>query len=277
MGVNDVFDGIADKIESDLGNQPAPETRESTSTAPSNSEILELDKIEKFKFEGQEWSPKDLKNAYLRQQDYTRKTQDLARERDTVEGYKSEKRFVDNLFLDLKNVKDNPALADQFRKIYPEKFHTYLDFIEAKKDLQNGQPQQNPEYALLKKDLDEVKGHFQQQRVQAAEAQIDAVISKLAPQYKMADEETVIVRARVASEGGVKLTPDVWEKIYKDVHDKNMARYKDHYEQQIKEQQAVNSKGRDIGKGGGTPGSAPKKRTFDEATADAVRELSSRH
>lgn len=290
MGIDEVFNEVASKAEasrgSDQSSEPKAEQSSGSSTADKEGasqapEVLDLDKVERFKFDGREMTPKEAKLAWMRLQDYTSKTQELAKDRETLKEYQSEKQFVDNLYTDLQNVKNNPGLADQFRQIYPDKFHTYLDILQA----QQSQPSQNgpahlaanPELLSMKKELSEVKNYFQEQRVQAAEAQIDAIVSKLSPKYPLADEETVLVRARAANDQGVKVTPEVWEEIYKGVNEKNAARYKQHYEKQVKEQQAANSNGKDIGKGGGTPGAAPKKRSFDEATRDAIAELSARH
>ncbi len=84
--------------------------------------IVELDKLEKFKYRGKEWTPKDLEAATLRQSDYTKKTQELAQER----------RFVENLPYDLMAVSRDPAKASQFKQVYPEKFHQFLeDFLSS--------------------------------------------------------------------------------------------------------------------------------------------------
>lgn len=281
MGIDEAFNEVTAKaVEAATSNQSeTPKESLAPSTAPSNSEILDLDKVEKFKFEGREMTREEAKNSWLRQQDYTRKTQELAKERESYKESQTDKQFSENLYADLKNVRDNPELADKFRQVYPEKYHSYLDILEAKQQEASApvKLQADPEMYGIKKELAEVKGYFQEQRVQAAEAQIDAIISKLSPKYPLADEETALVRARAANENGVKLTAESWEDIYKGIHEKNLARYKEHYEKQVKEQQTANKNGKDTGKGGGIPGSAPKKLSWDDADKSAFAAMSGRN
>jgi hypothetical protein len=83
----------------------------------TNSQISELEKLEKIKYNGKVLSGKDLarelKEGSLRLSDYTKKTQAIAEER----------KYYDNLAVDLQKLKANPALVDQFKSIYPQKFH----------------------------------------------------------------------------------------------------------------------------------------------------------
>jgi hypothetical protein len=102
---------VVEQIE---GGNDSPSAQQSEAAPESTPQtVAELDKLEKFKFEGQEYTPQELKNAILRQSDYTRKTQEFSQER----------RFYDNLQADLRSVRSNPALAAEFRRTYPEKFH----------------------------------------------------------------------------------------------------------------------------------------------------------
>ncbi len=280
MGAEDTFSAVAAKMET-AAPEAAPAGRDqapSTSGAPeSNNSILDLDRVEKFKIDGQEMSLKDLKNAMLRQQDYTRKTQEVARERELYKARESEQKFVDNLDSDLENVRNNPNLADQFRQLYPEKFHKYLNFVVQKAQQEQGNQTQDPQFNSMKQEFNQIKEYLTTQRVEAAEAQIEAMVSKYAPKYPLADTEVVLGRAIKAHEAGVKLTPESWENIYKTAHEKIEKISNDFQQTKVKEQQSANKKGRDAGVGGAPPGAAPKKRTFDEATADAIASLGGRH
>lgn len=280
MGVDDVFNGeVANKAATATEAARSGESSDQSSLAPETAEsskaVLDLDKAEKVMFNGREMTLKELKTAYMQNRDYTQKTQEIAREREQYREALADRDFMQALKFDLDKVRGNPMLADQFRQIYPEKFHAYLDYILPKTD-QGGQ-RIDPDLQAFKNEFQEMKSHLQEQRVQAAESEISAHMAKLAPKYPLADPETVLVRATAANAQGVKLTADNWEKIYKQLHEKTDKLYKDHYSKQVKEQQSANRKGREMSPGGGTVGAAPKKRTFDEATADAIRELSDRH
>jgi hypothetical protein len=89
----------------------------SAETPEAAPELVDLDTMDKFKFGGREWTPKELEAAYMRQQDYSRKTQEIAQER----------KYYDNLPYDLDMVKNNPALVNQFKQVYPAKFHSWID------------------------------------------------------------------------------------------------------------------------------------------------------
>ena len=91
-----VFEGITDKVEEKFSSDQPEKTQESNSEASKSESaqaILELDKVKEFLFEGQKFTPQELKNAWLRQQDYTRKTQELARERESVREVQREKQY----------------------------------------------------------------------------------------------------------------------------------------------------------------------------------------
>src|SRR4051812_16401412 len=86
----------------------APETAPPSESPSQGTEIgnaasapFDLGKIDKFNWEGEEWSVKDLKNAVLRQKDYSQKTEAIAQDR----------KYYENLSFDLAKVRENPALA----------------------------------------------------------------------------------------------------------------------------------------------------------------------
>lgn len=234
-------------------------------TAP---QILDLDSVDKFKFGGKEWTPGDFKNSVMFHSDYSRKTQALAEER----------KYYDNLSADLATVRKNPQMASEFKKHYPEKFHAYLDYVspnQPKPDANTGKsdsPYAN-DPALMER-LDRLESDHKERQVQLIEAEIDARFKTLSPKYPMADEEAVIARALALDSRGEKLTPKVWESIFKSVHDQGQKRAEKFYADKVEKQKTANQKGRDVAAGGGTPGTAPKApRTIKEATAAAIDEL----
>lgn len=244
---------------------PSTESQETPS-------VVDIGSLEKFKFEGKEWTPADLKSAYMRHSDYTKKTTALAEER----------KYYDNLADDLANVKSNPQLLEQFKQIYPEKFHRYLDYVVAKEEARQERieqdQQQKQQYAQLDpeimKDLQQWKSDMKERQVQAATAEIDAVMSKNATKFPLADEEAVLARAQLLQSQGTKLTPQVWEGIYKSIHGKVKTLMDKNRSTEIKEQNKLTSQGRDIGAGGGVPGAAPKlPKSIKEASSNLLRDL----
>lgn len=267
-------------------NSEAPVTNESTEVKADNQPVAtlpELEKLERFKYDGREWTPADLKSAVMMQKDYTQKTQEISQER----------KYYDNLAADLKYVRENPTLANEFRKIYPEKFHSYLDFAaatqqQAGQQHQNvqGQPQQvqlPPEFQNLKKDFDQLRTAWSSQETEKEMAKIDNIFQTMGKKYEHADERTVLATAQAAYQQGLKqngdgyrLTDAQWEQIFKSEHERSQARYESFYKNKISQQQEANKKARDAGPGGGTPGQAPPKRSFKEATADAIAHFEGR-
>lgn len=240
---------------------PGQEGQEQTAEA---AQVIELDSVPKFKFAGKEWTPKDFQGAYMMQADYTRKTQALAEER----------KYYENLNADLDAVKQNPSLAEQFKAVYPEKFHQFLGYVapaapaaEKKESTPGIDPQFMERFSRVEKELHDRK-------VQAAEAELDALSTKFSKQYPLADEEIVLARAQALVDRGEKLTQTVWDGLWKGSHEKNQKVFEQRYSAQVKEQKTANSKGKDASAGGGMPGQAPKTpRTIKEASELALREL----
>lgn len=236
------------------------ETPEQTSAAP----IVDLDSVEKFRYAGREWTPKDFQGAYMMQSDYTKKTQALSEER----------KYYDNLQTDLDQVKANPQLAAEFRKVYPKNFHRYLDYVtpaQAAAEMKQTQSPGKLDQAVEDR-INRIESAFHEQKVAAVEAELDAKFKTLAAKYDFADEEAVIARAQALLGRGEKLTDKVWDSLWKSVHDRNLKISDQRQAEKVKKQTQVNAQGKDMGSGGGTPGSAPKvARTIKEA-ANFARE-----
>jgi hypothetical protein len=235
-------------------------------------EILNLDSVEKFRFDNKEWTPKDLRSAYLMQSDYTKKTQEIAQER----------KFYDNLEFDLHQVKNNPSLAAQFKSIYPEKFHKFLGYVSqgssAGQATAQTQTEQKSQYAQIDPSLVErfnrLESSIHEQKVQAAEADLNEKCAKYSKEFPFADEEAVLARASALLDRGTKLTDQVWEGLWKSVHERNEKIASQFYSQKVNQQKTMNSKGKDIARGGGTPAQAPRvAKTIREASQFALQEL----
>jgi hypothetical protein len=242
--------------------------------------IAELDKMDKFKFQGQEWTPKDLEKAVMRQKDYTQKTQSLAEERKQMEAFKNESKFYENLYFDLQKVKsasekgDN-SLVNEFLQVYPEKFHSYLKEILGTTSQQPAQKQQSQPFDFeTATRLQKVEKVIYEQEVAKNEAYISSTVDKMSKKYPDAIPEMAIARVYEAHNAGTKITEKEWEKAFQQVDEQIKGVVKARYGDLVKKQQEANQKGRDVDSGGGTMGRAPEKfKSLGDVTKFAISDL----
>lgn len=294
--MDNTFGNIANQMVSDLSEQGSSPSNDNQVSSNSSSQALssereqevaqalaELDKMDKFKFQGQEWTPKDLEKAILRQKDYTQKTQSLSDER---KSFGDERKFYENLAWDLMKLRDNPSMVQEFVKVYPQQFHQYAEqFLkQASNQVQQqgnqGQPpqQSHADVQTLSR-LERLEKFYNDQEVAKNETEIKNIMTSMSTKYPDAAnfQEMVLGRAYESHTQGTQLTPQVWEDIYKQVNDQVGSMLKTKYGDLVKKQQAANVKARDVGAGGGTVGTAPKKfKGFKEATAAAIADLTNR-
>lgn len=246
--------------------------------APESNQpsIAELEKLERFRFEGREWTPQELKKNILFHNDYTRKTQELAESRKSVE---TEQLFRDNFKVDFEKVLQNPDLMNVFKQYYPAHWvavaEKILDMSKSQSQTQSQtQTQQGPgvDPGLMKR-IDYIEKTFQQREVEALEKSLDSEFVKLGQKYPKANQELVLARAQLLSDQKIDILKDGnLEKVFKDLHDVESSREKQWRENLLREQKQANAKGRDTGKGGGTPGKAPEKLSMKEARARMMSE-----
>ncbi len=246
--------------------------------APS---LTELDKLERFKYQGQEWTPKDLEKAILRQKDYTQKTQQIAEERKQIESLKAEEKFYVNLAADLRLIEKNPNLASEFIKVYPQKFHSYLkQVLQDNRQAQPSQGQQ-PSYDVdVMSELQQMRSFIHKQEVEKNTVEINSLVDKYSKTYPDAIPELAIGRVfeaynqLLAQDPNAKLTAKMWEDTFKTVDQEIKQMVKTKYGDLVKKQTAANSKARDVDSGGGTPGRAPKKfKNLGEVRDFAIQDL----
>ena len=239
----------------EASSQVTEDVQPSTPEADGNiteQQLVELDKLDKFKFQGKEWNTKDLLSGFMRQSDYTHKTTEMAKDR----------KYYDHLSADLENVRNRPELAAQFKQLYPEKFHSYLRLLQQE---QMSEPDKEsaqslslpPEVKKLVERFDVIEGHYKEQQVKSTQAQLDAIIDPLNKKYPFADEEAALARGQMLHDKGVELTQERWEEIYKTIHSRNESAWKANKSEQIKKQKEANLKGSDAPSGGGIPGGKP--------------------
>lgn len=232
----------------------------------SEPQVIDLDSTEKFKFQGREWTPKELRDAYMMQSDYTRKTQAIAEER----------KYYDNLTHDLEAVSKNPALIEEFKKVYPEKYHAYLNYITKNTPQQSQQVEQQSNgidpkflerFQKLEQTMTSWEKEMHEKQVAAIDAELDAKFKQLSEKYPMADEEAVIARAQALLGRGEKLDDKIWDSLWKSVNERNQKLAEQFYSKKVTEQKQANKMGKDIASGGGSVGQAPvKPRTIKDAT-----------
>lgn len=242
--------------------EAAPETQEATQ---AQQELIDLDKVERFRFAGREWTPKDFQGAHMMQADYTRKTQALAEER----------KYYDNLQADLAAVKQNPSLAEKFRAIYPEKYHNFLEYAglsQAQKQQAQAQ-QSNIDPAFLDR-FNRLESTLKEREVQAIEAELDSKFKTLSVKYPLADEEAVLARAQALVDKGQSLNDKAWDSLWKSVNERNQKIAEKFYADKVNKQKLAHSKNKDVASGGGIPGQAPKMpKNLREASAMALQEI----
>lgn len=276
-----MLEGLENEGSVDTSAEPVEnlvEGNEQEKPEQPKPDLIDLDSAAKFKFEGREWTPKDFRQAYMLHADYTRKTQEVAKERS----------YYDNLSADLDKVKSDPSLVAEFRRVYPEKFHAYLNYVvqEAKKE-EAVQGQVDPKLQKYEERLNRIESEYREREVAAIEAELDSKFKVLSGKYSFADEETVLARAsalldklreEASPNDRAKLTlkDDHWDRIWKSVHERNQKRADQYYAEKIGKQKKANMDGRDTGSGGATPGQAPRQpRRIKDATQFALDEIES--
>jgi hypothetical protein len=247
--------------------------------------LIDLDQVEKFRYKGEDWDRERLEKSMLMQADYTRKSQSFAKEK---QEFAKQQKFYDNLAIDLASVAKNPSLVDKFKEIYPEKFHSYLKHYESfmgnpgtpNQGQTAGQPAKPTADPALLNRLEQVEGRFREQEIAAAEAQLDGVIKKYTEKYPYADENTVTTKAialldhlKSQGEGDRPLTERQWDALFKNEHERVKKMAEGRYKEEVKKQIQSNRAARDSASGGSPAGRSPEKRSFKQATEDAIRDM----
>ncbi len=254
---------------------PGEQQRTESPATPIN-DVADLDKLEKFMFEGKEWTKEDLRKSILMHQDYTRKTQEVANERKSIE---QERKFTENVPYDLEKLARDPNLIDQFKRVYPKQYHAAADKILASLGVspKASRPSENAIPEEWRAELDQVKSMVKAYETEKYEAQLNSTFNTLKAKYPKAREDVIIFKARAELEAGKPpLTETQFEKLFKDEHESSKRAFDEYHLSMIKDQKAANKKGRDVPSGGETPTSPPKKMTMREATEAAIRDLSNR-
>ncbi len=288
MDADSAFDAITEKIDSDLKGNASVESNtqesqdsklEDNTSGLTAQQVVELEKVGKFKWEGKEWTPEELKKAALRLDDYTKKTQTLAEERKSLD---SERKYYENLYADLASVRSNPELAREFVKVYPEKFHSYLKSVltntQERTDSQTpvNHQQVTPDVELLSR-VNKLESHFTKQEVEKAKLEIKSTVDELAKKYTNVGQDfkdMVYAQAFEFYEKNKTINPEAWDSIFKNLDTRLEKAFQARYADLVKKQTTANSKAKDVEPGGGTVGRAPKKfKSLDEVEKQMLSDL----
>jgi hypothetical protein len=256
------------------GEAPDTETSLSEAAAPeATREIVDLDKLERFRFGGKELTAKELRNATLMREDYTRKTQEVAEAR----------RYADNFPIDLEKVVRNPKLLSELKRIYPADYVKVAErLIKANSTTapnpSDGKTQVAPEVMSkieeIQSRLDTWDNQQRELQVQRLQSDLDKQFDTMSKKYPNAIPEVVNSRAIVVAENNHEITPKVIETLFKQHDDEMKKRVQSITKTRVEEQRKVNAQGRGIGAGGGTPGHAPKQaKTMKEAKAQMFADI----
>lgn len=261
------------------GSQPDPVTGQQTDASRAAADqsavedLLDLDAVPKFKYQGKEYTHEEFQKTQMFEKDYRKKTAEIAKEQ----------KYSVNLKADLAKVKRDPTLAEEFRSKYPEKYHDYLDLVleqaerEEARDNSNSRNQSTDDevspavakrLADMQKKLDKYESRFKESdekdhaaKVSGIQQKLDQLFSGFEKKYDLAVEDAVLAKAEVllAKNPEYKMTDAAWERLWKENHALNEAKYQKRYEARVKEQLAKNQEGGDIGRGGGTPSTGRKR------------------
>jgi len=257
------------------------DNQEQATDNDSMEAVADLSKFSRFKLGEEELTPDQLRKERMLHSDYTKKTQEIAQER----------RYVSNLQADLEKISRNPALAEEFRRVYPRQFHNYLNFVlrETNASQQTNRSmvpnsQANildPRVEKALSTIERLEKEREEDLVNQRVTEIDSAFSKFSSKYPLATpngyEGLVLSKAQRVIESGDKMDDSKWEKIFKESEQHFSKAYESHYKTRINNQKAAHIKGKDIGSGGGVPGGAPQMpRTIKEAARIAEEELTRR-
>lgn len=246
-----------------------------------DSDLVDLDGLDKFVFQGKEFTPEELTKSVLMQRDYTKKSQEVAKER----------KFMENLRYDLLEVRREPKLVEKFKEIYPENYHELVDVFlsnSTKTGESKHRPQEDAESLddpLVLKKLSEMENKIKEydervreERIAAEDAKLDAVFKTFGVKYDLADPDAVILKAQRLLEmnqdvPGFYITDKHWEKLFKQDHTARESYYSEREKKRLEEQVKKGERAADTGAGGQAVGRERKRMTFDEATERMIQDL----
>ncbi len=251
--------------ESSTG-QSAPEVKDSADQAPGNQEskgsseskaqaIFDLSKAEKFMLNGKEMTLKQFESERMMQADYTRKMQEMSKDRE----------YRDNFEADLAKIERNPQLLSEFMKIYPKAYHQAAKYAARGVSSQEQTQKQGTDTQdkliedLVESKIGPIRNELDQYKTEAAVKQLDGIFSEMKTKFPQAEEEFVLSRLQALKDQDVQIDRSKIEEVFKHFHDRDQKSKDEYHLKKLTEQKTANKAARDVPSGGGIPGQAPKK------------------
>lgn len=269
---------VANAQQSNASQQAPQQTeRAPEQQGMTAEEIIDLEKVQKVRFDGKELTPEQLRKERMMHGDYTKKTQALS----------EQTKYWRALEFDLDAVSKNPSLASQFYKMYPKEFHKFLKMAGVDGAQEQSQTDSQPRATdkgldpeLLQR-LDRMEGYIREKEVEKHEAVLDSKFSRLSQKYPEAMEDVVLAQAQVlldknADDRGYEISDEVWDRLWKQSHDSMVKRDRERQSKVLTTQREANQKGKAQGPGGGVPGSAPQRVRLKDVAELAVKDLTSK-
>lgn len=207
---NDAYDAALADLKANTEPDGLPEGQQPDGAEPSKQGATEPSEPV-FEIDGEKVplsTLKEWKSGHMMQSDYTRKTQELKREKEQIELLRQ--ALEDGLYGDVPAAPTKPAPADKYRNV----------------------PVEEPEFATpteerLYRELQDVKGAvnsiFERQRIdnaRAVNAKIDHAINTFAKAHPDLKPEQVNEVLRHANAIGVReARPDIFESVYRSMLD----------------------------------------------------------
>jgi len=289
QSIRQAAEKLFDDMQSGKAQTQTPQTDKTV------SQILDLDSLGKFKYKGKEMTLKDLEKGFMLESDYRAKTMELG----------SQRKYLQALQHDLPKLRQDPSLIDEFKKIYPKEFHSLVDLLDNSSHNNVGAAQTNQSSGAQAnqtasgaqanqirgvdgnsqyKDprVDEVYNWVQEQRVQTATVQVNAIFDKFSAKYPEADERVIVAEAmrlnrlhKEDPDSHAKPDEKVIEELFKSSQEDRVKFAKTWQSKQFESQKKANERGKGPGIGGAIPGGAPKEyKTIKEAAEAFIRDQS---
>ncbi len=261
----------------DTSNNSAVETPVSADApAAATPQSTDIDSLSEFSFQGQKFTPQQLAKLLGEHQRFSQ----------TLPEAEKYREFAENLDIDIEKVVRNPALAEQFKSMYPKQFHAALDRALGTRPAASqetdkaGMPKEfSNELQALRNELSEFKQEKYQAQVAQQEAYLQKVVDPLFEKYPYAKpkevQNAVFAQAQAMVEQGYKMTDAAWDRLVKETHLAIKKQSDQLRTAEIKAQTEKGALGADTGAGGSPPGQAPARgpRNFREAEMEALRQI----
>ena len=255
----------------------AVDTAAQESAAPAAPQSTDIDSLSEFSFQGQKYTPQALAKLLGEHQKFSQ----------TLPEAEKYREYAENFEIDLEKVARNPALADQFKQLYPKQYHAAVDRLvgtnrqSASQDTAKAEvPKEfSNELQAIKAELEGFKQEKYQAQVAQQEAYLQKVVDPLFEKYPYAKpkevQNAVFAQAQAMVEQGYKMTDAAWDRLVKETHLAIKKQSDELRQLEIKAQTEKGAAGADTGAGGSPPGQAPARgpRNFREAELEALRQI----